>query len=351
MPKGAVMKKLVSSCCILFCIAVLLSCTRTEGRKKETRPLIGFSIATDTFIIERWNKDIKIFTGAAAELGADVLVQLSAGGTQEQIAQINFMLGRDIDVLVVIAHDTEMLSGVIKKVRDARIPVIAYDRLIMGVPVDAFVSFNNREVGRLFGKALLQAVPRGKYLVVNGSLRDSNSFEVNAGLYEILSPAIERGTVVIGHELWLDEWSSDEALQKIGEVFEHTRDFDAISCANDQIASAAIQLLAEYRLAGKVAVVGQDADIGACQKIVEGTQLMTVYKPLARLASRAATLAVALASGEEPVPDLYVDNRSGSMIPFFMEEPKSVFRNNLDSSVIADGFHSAEDVYRNSPGR
>lgn len=345
------MRKIVSSICVLLVVLSLCACTRSREKTEEDRTLIGFSIATDTFIIERWNKDIKIFTGAAAEAGADVLVQLSAGGTQEQIAQINFMLGRDIDVLVVIAHDTEMLSGVIKKVRDARIPVIAYDRLIMGVPVDAFVSFNNREVGRLFGKALLQAVPHGKYLVVNGSLRDSNSYEVNAGLYEILDPAIERGAITIGEELWLEEWSSDEALQKIGKVFENTRDFDAISCANDQIASAAIQLLAEYRLAGKVAVVGQDADIGACQKIVEGTQLMTVYKPLARLASRAATLAVALASGEEPVPDLYVDNRSGSMIPFFMEEPKSVFRNNLDSSVIADGFHSAEDVYRNSPGR
>lgn len=345
------MRKTASSICALLLVLSLCTCTRSREKAEEDRILIGFSIATDTFIIERWNKDIKIFTGAAAEAGADVLVQLSAGGTQEQINQINFMLGRDIDVLVVIAHDTEMLSGVIKKVRDAKIPVISYDRLIMGVPVDAFVSFNNREVGRLFGKALLQAVPRGKYLVVNGSVRDSNSFEVNAGLYEILDPAIERGAITIGEELWLEEWSSDEALQKIGEVFEHTRDFDAISCANDQIASAAVQLLAEYRLAGKVAVVGQDADIGACQKIVEGSQLMTVYKPIARLATRAASLAVSIARGKTPVPDLYTDNRSGSMIPFFMEEPKSVFRNNLDSSVIADGFHSAEDVYRNSPDR
>lgn len=345
------MKKTLCSLIIIVLIISLAGCFSRRGKKQEDRPLIGFSIATDTFIIERWNKDIKIFTGAAADLGADVLVQLSAGGTQEQIAQINFMLGRDIDVLVVIAHDTEMLSGVIRKVRDAKIPVIAYDRLIMGVPVDAYISFNNREVGRLFGKALLHEVPKGNYLVVNGSIRDSNSYEVNGGLYEILTPAIDRGDIVIGEEIWLDEWSSDEALQKIGEVFERTLDFNAISCANDQIASAAVQLLSEYRLAGKVAVVGQDADIGACQKIVEGSQLMTVYKPIARLASRAAKLAVALANGKEPVPDLYMDNRSGSMIPFFIEEPKSVFRNNIDSSIIADGFHSAEDVYRNSPER
>lgn len=343
------MKKAVVSLLVFFLVILLFSCTRQKQAKKEDKLLIGLSIATDTFIIERWNKDIKIFTGAAAELGADVLVQLSAGGTREQIDQINFMLGKNIDILVVIAHDTEMLAGVIKKVHDAKIPIIAYDRLIMGVPMDAFVSFNNREVGRLFGKALLQEVPRGKYLIVNGSIRDSNSFEVNSGLYEIIGPAVERKDIEIIEEIWLEEWSSDEALLRIGEVFERTRDIDAISCANDQIASSAIQLLSEYRLAGKVAVVGQDADIGSCQKIAEGTQLMTVYKPIARLAARAAELAVIIANGEEPVPDLYVDNRSGSMIPFFMEEPKSVFRNNLDSSVIRDGFHSAEDVYRNSP--
>ena len=130
-------------------------------------------------------------------------------------------------------------------------------------------------------------------------------------------------------------------------MLERTTDIQAISCANDQIAQAAIQLLAEYRLAGKVAVVGQDADIGACQKIVEGTQLMTVYKPLVLLATHAASLAVSLARGELPAADRRVDNKSGVSVPFFMEAPIAVFRGNMDSTVIRDGFHAAEDVYRN----
>jgi len=327
-----------------MCVSCIPS--RTSPKKEKVR--IGFSIATATFIIERWNKDIKIFTGAVRDLGAESIVQLSAGGTKEQIDQINFLIASNIDVLVVIAHDTNMLSGVIKKAKDQKIPVIAYDRLIMGVPIDAYISFNNQEVGRLFAKALLQAVPRGNYVIVNGSVHDSNSYEVNTGLYEILAPQIASKNVRIVEEIWLDEWSSDEALVKIGRILERNRDIDAISCANDQIASAAIQLLSEYRLAGKVAVVGQDADIGACQKIVEGTQLMTVYKPIARLASRAAEIAVSLSGGELPEPDMYLDNTSGSMVPFYMEEPRAVFKNNLDSSVIADGFHSAEDVYRNT---
>jgi D-xylose transport system substrate-binding protein len=125
------------------------------------------------------------------------------------------------------------------------------------VPIDAYVSFDNREVGASSGAVLLASVPRGRYLIVNGSVRDNNSYEVNAGLKSMIDPAVARKEIRVVDEIWLEEWSSDEALEKIGAVLERTTDIDAISCANDQIANAAIQLLAERQLAGKVAVVGQ----------------------------------------------------------------------------------------------
>jgi ABC-type sugar transport system substrate-binding protein len=198
------------------------SAASADASGKPAAVTIGFSIATDTFIIERWNKDIKIFTGAARELGADVIVQLSAGGTKEQIAQINFLLDRHIDVLVVIAHDTDMIAGVVKQVRDSGVPVIAYDRMIQGVPIDAYVSFDNREVGRLFGARLSEAVPQGRYLIVNGSVKDNNSYEVHSGVMEILDPKIKSGAVALVDDIWLEEWSFDEALEKIGKVLERT---------------------------------------------------------------------------------------------------------------------------------
>ena len=338
---------------LLVLAASLLSLACARNKAPETvqgdKPTvtIGFSIATDTFVIERWNKDMKIFSGAAKELGADVLIQLSAGGTKEQIAQINFLVNRKIDVLVVIAHDTEMIAGAIKQVKDSGIPVVAYDRMIMGVPIDAYISFDNMEVGRLFGRALTTAVPQGRYLVVNGSVRDTNSYKVNAGLYEILDPLIQAGRIQVVEEIWLQEWSFDEALARIGAILDKSTDFDAISCGNDQIANAAIQLLSERRLAGKVAVVGQDADLISCQRVVEGTQLMTVYKPLAKLATRAAKLAMAIAT-RTPFPyDALQENKSGTMIPSYIEAPLAVGKDNMDETIIRDGFHSAEDVYRN----
>jgi D-xylose transport system substrate-binding protein len=311
---------------------------------------IGFSIATDTFIIERWNKDTKIFSDAARDLGAEVIVQLSAGGVREQIAQLNYLLTQKVDVLVVVAHDTNMLAGAVRQARDAGVPVVAYDRLIMGVPIDAFISFDNREVGALMGQALTARVPRGRYLVVNGSLRDSNSFEVNAGLYASLRDSIDSGRVTVLDDIWLSEWSSDEALEKLSKALDQYPRVDAISCANDQIASAAYQLLSERRLAGTVALVGQDADLVACQRVVEGTQLMSVYKPIAKLAQRAARLAIALAKKESLPYDRLMDNQSGAMIPTYIETALAVYRSNMESTVIKDGFHSAADVYRNLAG-
>jgi len=272
---------------------------------------------------------------------------------REQISQINYMINQNIDILVVIAHDTDLIAGAIKQIKEAGIPVIAYDRLIQGVPLDAYVSFDSREVGRHFGRALQGAVPRGRYLVVNGSLHDVNSFDISAGLHEIIDPAIQRGNIQLVQEIWLEEWSFDEALEKIGAIFEVTTDFDAIACGNDAIAGSAIQLLSERRLAGRVAVVGQDADLSACQRIVEGTQLMTVYKPIGKIGVKAAELAVALgrkARGEEnitaPLPTMLLDNNSGTLIPAYLEGSTAIFKDNIDE-VIRDGFHSRDDVFRN----
>ncbi len=347
---------------LLIALLLLSSCSRDQsqqGSVGQSRvgnapgdPIkIGFSIATDTFIIERWNKDIKIFTEVAKSRGAEVIMQLSAGGTQAQIEQIEYLLGRDIDVLVVLAHDTELLSGVIGSVMDKGIPVICYDRLIQGVAVDAYVSFDNHKVGTLFGDALLNAVPSGNYLIVNGSVKDDNSYKVNEGLHSVLDRSISSGMIQVVDEIWLEEWSSDEATEKIRKVLSRTTDIDAISAGNDQLANAAISLLAELRMAGEVAVVGQDADLLSCQRIIEGLQLMSVYKPIAKLAEKAAHLAITLAKGEAlPEPDSFTDNGSSTPIPFYMEDPVAVFRDNMEQTVIRDGFHSYADVYReNSP--
>jgi D-xylose transport system substrate-binding protein len=332
---------------IVLLLLILLSC---REKTQETQTItIGFSVATETFLLERWDRDIQIFLSSARERGAEVILQKSEGNAQGQIPQIEYLIEQNVDVLVIIPHDMELLAGVLKKAEDRGIPVLAYDRPVMGIPISGYVSFDNQEVGRLLSRALVQAVPQGNYLVVNGSKRDNNSYEVNKGVYDILNPYIERKEITVVEEIWLEEWSYDEALDKIRRVLQKNTRIKAISCANDQIADAAIRALSEKQIAGKVAVVGQDADLLSCQRVVEGTQLMTVYKPIPKLAQRAADLAVSLAKGDKPESEQTLDNGSESPIPFYVETPVAVFKEQMESTVIKDGFHSHEDVYRNVP--
>jgi D-xylose transport system substrate-binding protein len=331
---------------LLLCVLLFASCG--AKRREADKIRIGFSVATDLFLLERWEKDIRVFSNVARELGAEVIFAKSPGNALSQIPQIQYLLAQDIDVLVVIPQDMDILGGVVKKAMAKGIPVLTYDRPIMQVPISGYVSFDNREVGKLLAGALASKAPTGNYLIVNGSIHDNNSFEVNKGVHEILDPLIAKKEINLVDEIWLDFWSFDEARLKIGKVFERTTDIDAISCANDQLAGAAVSVLAELRLAGKVYVVGQDADLLACQRVVDGLQLMTVYKPLPDLATKAARVAVQMAKRQDPGTDRFFDNHSGVDIPFFVEIPTAVYKEQMQSTVIEDGFHSKEDIYRSA---
>ncbi|MCM1416371.1 MAG: substrate-binding domain-containing protein, partial [bacterium] len=129
------------------------------------------------------------------------------------------------------------------------------------------------------------------------------------------------------------------------------RQTEAIMCGNDDLATQAVRALAEKRRAGDIYVVGQDADLAACQRIVEGTQLMTVYKPVEKLATRAAEAAVALAQREGLTGDDVTQIASGAyQVPYIALEPISVNKDNIDEVIIGSGFHLKEDVYLNAPG-
>ncbi len=328
---------------LLFSLFIF-SCS--GAKKNVDRPIkIGFSASSEIFLQERWKRDITIFTSMARELGAEVIFTKSSKNSNDQISEINYLVKQDIDILIIIPRDRDNLVDVLKKVNDKGIPVLSYDRLIMGVPLAGYISFDNQEVGQFLSKSLLSNVPKGNYVIVNGSVHDNNSYEVNIGVHKILDPQILNGNIKIVEEIWLEDWSYDEAFYRLNVLFEKGVKVDAISCANDMMAQAAIKVLAERRLAGEVAVVGQDADLVACQSIINGTQLMTVYKPIQNLALRAAQVAISFAKGEEPDPDMYINNNSSKSIPYYIERPIPVNRENMDKTIIKDGFHSEEDIY------
>ncbi len=347
---------------ILLTAVLLLGGCGKEGRQEEQiseqeSRKIQIGLSFDSFVIERWMRDRDVFVSTAHSLGAEVNVQNANGSVEEQISQIEYFIKKKMDAIVIIAIDGEALTDVVKKAKDEGIKVISYDRLIMNAGTDLYISFDNEKVGRLMGEALKNALPEGgDIFAICGSQSDHNTQLVQQGL----DKALEDSGLQIVYSAYCDNWLAELAFDAVNQGldeydggFDGKQEIKGIMCGNDDLASQAIKALSEHRLAGKVAVVAQDADLSACQRIVEGTQEMTTYKPVDELAQTAAALSVALAKGEDitdkgaklQVTDT-MDDGSGE-IPYYSIDPVAVTAENMDKVIIESGFHLREDVYLN----
>lgn len=331
---------------LLICM-LLVGCKSQESvqdnAKAEEDERIQIGLSFDSFVIERWIRDRDVFVSTANELGADVNVQNANGDVKEQISQIEYLIGKGMDVIVIVASDETQLKDVVQKIHEAGIPVVCYDRLIRGCEVDLYVSFDNVMVGRLMAQALKEAIPEGgKIFAVRGPVEDYNVELASRGFEE----EIKDSNLEVVYEANCDGWLAEMAFSYVNEGYERYPDVKGVMCGNDDLASQAFKALAEKQLAGEVALTGQDAELSACQRVVEGTQTMTVYKSVEDLAVTAARSAVKLAKGEKLDIRESIDDGE-SEIPFQKLEPVAVTRDNMDEIIIDGGFHLKEDVYLN----
>lgn len=317
-----------------------------EESTNDSQIKIGLSM--DSLVVERWQTDRDIFVAKAKQLGANVLVQKANNDTQEQITQVKYLIDEGVDVLVIIPHDSYAFENIVYTAKKSGVKVIAYDRLIKNSSVDLYISFDNKKVGTLMGQALLTKVNKGNYLIINGGKEDYNTTLVNNAFKEVLKPSLDSGDIKIINEVWAEGWNETIAYNCIDDALNNGEKIDAIMCGNDRLAEAVIQALAERQLAGKIPVIGQDAALSGCQSIAEGTQLMTVYKPIKHLAETAAELAVALAKNDELNTNSTMYDGS-KYVPFYVTEPIVVNKDNLVDIIVKDNFHSLEDIYRNVP--
>lgn len=315
-----------------------------ETSQDEDLVTIGFLV--DNLVIERWQRDQEIFQSTAEDLGAEVLVYNANEDNATQNQQLLALVDKEVDVIVVIPYNKSGLKDSIQKAQAEGIKVIAYDRLVTGVDLDAYISFDNVKVGRLIGQAMLDKVPSGNYVIINGSPNDHNSGMFHKGYMGVLNPAIAQGKIKIVGQEWAEDWREGYAYNLVDRVLSQDITIDAIIGANDRLAEAAINALKERGLGGQVIVAGHDADISACQRIVEGTQYMTVYKPIGQLASQAVQLAMDLANNQEISYEETIHN-GWTEVPYIKLDVLPVFDYNMEATVIQDGFHQRSDVYRN----
>ena len=345
------MKKMMS---MFLCMALLMTaCQTADSNKAEGDPekedKIQIGMSFDSFVIERWQRDRDIFVSMAKELGAEVNVQNANGDIEEQKKQIDYFIKKEMDVIVIICIDSEGLKEHVQKAKDAGIKIIAYDRLINNADVDLYISFDNEMVGTMMAQALIgEGISGGSVLMLGGSAADNNVSLVENGFREVM----KKNNVTILDSMHAEGWKAERAAAYVYDHMDIVSRADAIMCGNDDLASKVVHALSEKRMAGNILVVGQDADLEACQRIVEGTQVMTVYKPVEKLAQRAAECAVQLARGEEITgADVSTIHNGSFDVPYIGLEPISVNEDNINEVIIGSGFHLKEDVYLNVPSK
>lgn len=325
--------------------ALLFLAVATAAFASKEKPVIGLSL--DTLKEERWQHDRDTFIAAAEKLGATVIVQSANSDDTRQVRDVESLISRGVDVLVIVPHNGDAMARAVKSANQAKIPVIAYDRLIKNCAIDYYLSFDNVKVGEAQGAYAAAHLPKdrpAKMVRIYGAPTDNNAKMFKQGQDHVLEPLIKAGRITVLHEDWALDWKPENGKKIMNAAITKSgRDIDMVVVSNDGTAGGAVQALLEEGLAGKVLVTGQDADLAACQRIMRGTQSMTVYKSLKSLATLAAGVAVQVAKGEKPAATGAIDNGFKS-VPSILEKVASVDKSNMAATVIADGYHQAEEL-------
>jgi D-xylose transport system substrate-binding protein len=331
----------------LFILALGLSLIAGCGKKNVTGLKIGLSM--DTLQTERWQHDRDAFVKRANELGAEVLVQVANSNDSLQLSQAENLLTQGVNVLVVVPHNGSGAATIVDSAHKAGVPVLAYDRLITGADLDLYVSIDGVKVGELQADYLVKKQPKGAYVLIEGAPTDNNAALLRQGQMKVLKPYLDRKDITLVADQWAKDWQPSEALKIMENALTRVNNkVDAVLASNDGMAGGVIQALTEQKLAGKVLVTGQDADLAACQRVVEGTQSMTIDKSLTMEAYKAAELAVAMAK-KQPLEGTSLVNNGKKDVPSVLLVPQLVDKDNMMATVIKDGFQKMEEVYRNMP--
>ncbi|GAA2381803.1 sugar ABC transporter substrate-binding protein [Nonomuraea africana] len=264
----------------------------------------------------------------------------------QQQQQVDSMLTNGVKILILDAVDAKAIASSVAKAKNQGAKVVAYDRLAGG-PIDAYTSFDNLQVGKAQGQALLDAIKaggdpkRGPIVMINGSPTDPNAADFKKGAHSVLD-----GQVVIGKEYDTPDWSPDQANTEAAGAFTALGPDKVIGVysANDGMAGGIARAMQNAGVKKGTPLTGQDAELAAIQRILLGTQTMTIYKPIKPEAENAARLAVDLATGKGVTPTTTVDNGTSAAIPAQIIAPIVVTKENIKDTVVKDGFWKPDEI-------
>jgi|SRR5699024_5523405 len=315
----------------------------TKLTSEEEKPYIGFVL--DTLKDERWYQDKELFEEKVMDLGGNVKTLAANGSDEIQISQAELLIAEGVDVLVVVPTNADTTSTIVEKAHEAEVEVISYDRLIRNANVDHYISFDNEKVGELQARAIIDHTSEGDFAYIGGAETDNNAILLRNGTMRVLQPLIDKGEINLIYDSYTEEWDPNVAEQNMQDVLnDNGGEINAVIAANDGTAGGVINALSVENLTGDVPVSGQDAELSAIKRIVDGTQLMTVYKPINQLAENAANIAIQFANNESFSTDKTINNGKIE-VPATLLEPISVTKNNIGETIIKDGYLTKEEIY------
>jgi len=328
-----------SKTCLLF-TAILAAVLFTGCEKKVTIGLL-----MDNYETERWQRDKDLFIAHVNEMGGEVLTEVAKGDAALQYDQAKKLLDEGIDALVIVAVDQNDAARIVKLAHNYDVKVLSYDRLIKNCNLDLYISFDNVEVGTLQAEYITKVCPQGNYALIGGAVIDNNSFLLKIGQMNVLQPFVERGDIRIVYDQFASRWSEDEGYRLMKECLEKNQHIDAVIAGNDNLVGGVLRAIQEKKISHNIYIAGQDAELLACQRIVGGTQTMTVYKPIEAIASKAADFAMQLASGEE-IKSLNLSVNNGKrMVPAVLLPAMIVNKETIKLTVVADGYLKENKIY------
>jgi D-xylose transport system substrate-binding protein len=311
----------------------------------EKRIKIG--LLMDDIVLERWSKDKDLFIKRANEKNAQVLVEVANSDPEKQYNLAKKLLDEGIDILVLIPVDLNDAARIIQLAHQYKVRVLSYDRLVKNCNLDFYISFDNVEVGKIQAEYLAKICPRGNYALIGGATTDNNSILLKIGQMNVLQPYVERGDIRIIYDQFVDKWHQDEGYRHMINCLDiSNNNINAVIAANDALATGAARALEERNMKGKVYIAGQDADLVACQRIVAGTQTITVYKPIEAIATKAADIAIKMAKKEDIESIQLTVNNGKKMVPALLLPPMLVNKETIRLTVIADGYLKENNIYQ-----
>lgn len=324
---------------------------KNQGDPNDPNRKIKIGFAMDTVKEERWQRDQAAFKEHCEKMNVECVITVANNVASRQANDVDNLLTQGVDVIVIAPHDATQAVSMVEKAKAQGVPVISYDRLINSDKIDAYVSHQVPVIGQKIAEYALGKVPQGNYVMVYGAGTDNNAVIMKKEQLKVLQPAIDSGKIKIVADQFITDWKPEEALNMTENALTQNKDdIQAFVVSNDGMAGGVISALEKRKLAGKILVTGQDAQKDALQRIAQGTQTMTVYKPIIPLASAAVEAAIKLAK-KEPLGDAkpFMNDNINKEIPAILLEVVVVDKNNLMDTVIKDGYVSYDDVYANVP--